>query len=253
MLGKVIKAITSVSERHVETLWRTRLPTSGGAICKLYVRGKHAILPNLPRPKVQMVGSHAYVSLRDCIADLLGHGCSVDTITPRQPDQPVINISHSDRAQRILHNSKLLYLDDDIMVLYLVEWSDGFEPLIFVKSNSGSCWLKTITISPPPHFLHSCSNTYSIALGMDSDSHGDVEELFAQELQALRKGESNVFYHGGLKCNFHVYIELLASLQDQPERRNANHVMLGRSTYTAQWGLLLDFAAVASAIPGCNM
>jgi hypothetical protein len=29
--------------------------------------------------------------------------------------------------------------------------------------------------------------------------------------------------------------------------------MLGRSTYTAQWGLLLDFAAVASAIPSCNM
>jgi hypothetical protein len=117
MLGKVIKAITSVSERHVrgkkrETLWRTRLPTSGVDIHKLYVRGKHAILPNLPRPKVQMVGSHAYVSLRDCIADLLGHGCSVDCITPRQPDQPVINISHSDRAQRILHNSKLLYPDD---------------------------------------------------------------------------------------------------------------------------------------------
>ena len=28
--------------------------------------------------------------------------------------------------------------------------------------------------------------------------------------------------------------------------------MLGRSTYTAQWGHLLDFAAVASGIPGCK-
>ena len=257
MLGKVIKDIRSVTERHLrekkqETLWRTRLPTTGDDIRKLYVRGKHAVLPNLPRPKVQMVGSHAYVSLTDCIADLLGHGCSVDCVIPRKPDEPVISISQSDRAQRILHNSKLMSPDDDVMVLYLVEWSDGFEPSISVKSNRGSCWLKTITISPPPHLLHSCTNTYPIALGMDGESHEEVEQLFAQELWSLRNGEKNVFYHGGLKRNVRVYVELLASLQDQPERRKANYIMLGRSTYTAQWGLLLDFAAVAANIPGCK-
>lgn len=257
MLGKVIKDISSVTERHLrekkqETLWRTRLPSTGGDIRKLYVRGKHALLPNLPRPKVQMVGSHAYVSLSDCIADLLGHGCSVDCVTERNPDEPVISISQSDRAQRILQNSKLMSSDDDVMVLYLVEWSDGFEPSISVKSNRGSCWLKTITISPPSHLIHSCANTYPIALGMDGESHEEVEELFAQELWSLKNGEKNVFYHGGLKRNVRVYVELLASLQDQPERRKANYIMLGRSTYTAQWGLLLDFAAVASRIPGCK-
>ncbi len=96
MLGKVIKDISSVTERHLkekkqETLWRAKLPTTGGDIHKLYVRGKHALLPNLPRPKVQTVGSHAYVSLTDCIADLLGHGCSVDCVIPRKPDEPVIS------------------------------------------------------------------------------------------------------------------------------------------------------------------
>jgi hypothetical protein len=193
------------------------LPTTGGDIQKLYVRGKHALLPNLPRPKVQMVGSHAYVSLTDCIADLLGLGCSVDCVRQRKPDELVISISQSDRAQGILQNSKLMFSDNDIMVLYLVEWSDGFEPSISVKSNRGSCWLKTVTISPPPHLLHSCSNTYPIALGMDGESHEEVEELFAAELRSLKNGEKNVFCHGGLKRNVRVYVELLASLQDQPE------------------------------------
>lgn len=257
MLGKIIKDISFVTGKHLkekkrERLWQTRLPTTGGDIQKLYVRGKHALLPNLPRPKVQMVGSHAYVSLTDCIADLLGHGCSVDCVMPKKPDEPVIHISQSDRAQRILQNSKLVFPGEDVMVLYLVEWSDGFEPSISVKSNRGSCWLKTITISPPSHLLHSCANTYPIALGMDGESHEEVEELFAQELWSLREGEKNLFYHGGLKRNVRVYVELLASLQDQPERRKANYIMLGRSTYTAQWGHLLDFAAVASGIPGCK-
>jgi len=60
------------------------------------------------------------------------------------------------------------------------------------------------------------------------------------------------FYHGGIQKNVRVHLELLASLQDQPERRKANYIMLGRSSYTAQWGLALDFAAVASGIPCCK-
>jgi len=257
MLGNIIKDITIVlgrqsKEKKGSNVWQTRLPTTDSDIRKLYVHGKHAILPNLPRPKVQMVGSHAYVSLADCIADLLGHGCNVDCVTPRKAGEPITNISQSKRAQSILQNSTLMFPDDDVMVLYLVEWSDGFEPSLSVKSNRGSCWLKTVTISPPPHLIHSCCNTYPIALGMDGESHEEVERLFAEELRSFKAGKNNIFYHGGLKRNVRVYIELFASLQDQPERRKANYVMLGRSTYTAQWGLLLDFAAVASHIPGCE-
>lgn len=60
------------------------------------------------------------------------------------------------------------------------------------------------------------------------------------------------FYYGGIQKNVRVHLELLASLQDQPERRKANYIMLGRSSYTAQWGLALDFTAVASGIPCCK-
>ena len=87
---------------------------------------------------------------------------------------------------------------------------------------------------------------------MDGQSHEEVEAAFSKELKLLGSGANNNFYHGGLKRNVRVHLELFASLQDQPEQRKANYIMLGRSTYTAQWGLALDFPAVAVGIPACK-
>ncbi len=42
-------------------------------------------------------------------------------------------------------------------------------------------------------------------------------------------GKNVSFYHGRLKRNITVYLELLVSLQDQPERISANYIMLGGS------------------------
>jgi hypothetical protein len=39
------------------------------------------MLPNLPRLSVIVIGEHVYVSLMDCIADLLGDGVPVDVIS----------------------------------------------------------------------------------------------------------------------------------------------------------------------------
>jgi len=62
----------------------------------------------------------------------------------------------------------------------------------------------------------------------------------------------DTFYHGTLKKNVTVYLELLVSMQDQPERRAANYIMLGSSTYTARWGVSLNTMEVACNIPSCK-
>jgi hypothetical protein len=71
------------------------------------------------------------------------------------------------------------------------------------------------------------------------------------ELKKFQSGESVTFYYGLLKRNITVYLELLVSLQDQPEWQSANSIMLGGSMYTARWGYSLNFGAVASKIPSC--
>jgi hypothetical protein len=97
------------------------------------------------------------------------------------------------------------------------------------------------------------THTYPIAIGMEVENHEEVEKQFAMELQKLRSGALIDFYHGGVKKMVRVYFDLFCSLQDQPERRSANYVMLGGSKYTARWGMAGDFAAVASGIPSCSV
>jgi hypothetical protein len=85
----------------------------------------------------------------------------------------------------------------------------------------------------------------------------EFRRIFA-ELKKFQSGEFVTFYYGLLKRNIIVYLELLVLLQDQPELRLVNFLMLGGSTYTARWGYSLHFGAVASqshhvhlALEGC--
>jgi hypothetical protein len=100
--------------------------------------------------------------------------------------------------------------------------------------------------------IHSLKYTYPIAVGRKGISHEEVEKAFTMELYNLRSGtEKNYFYgaNANTKTNIPVYLELFASLQDQPERRSCNNIMLGNSTYSARWGYAIDLAAVSSGVP----
>lgn len=232
--------------------WPTQVTFTPCLMRSLYCYGKYALLSNLPRPPIRMIDGHACICLRDCIADLFGHGLPVDCIKSHDSALPVSKITESPAAQRILENCKAMHGDKEVLCLYLTEWSDGFEPSMSCKGNRGSCWIKSITISPPHEMLHALSHTYPIAVGLNGESHEEVERFFSKTLIELKSGINNVFYHAGMRRNVTVYVELLVSLQDQPERRAANSLMLGSSTYTAQWGKALDFAQVAKQVPSCN-
>jgi hypothetical protein len=60
--------------------WFTRMPDSFEDMRHLYLEGKTSLIPNLPRPNVIRLQRHAYVSVIDCIADILAHGLELDTI-----------------------------------------------------------------------------------------------------------------------------------------------------------------------------
>jgi len=59
--------------------WKlTQIATSDADICRRCTEGKFALLNNLLCLPVYFVDGHAYVSLRDCVANLLGHGNELD-------------------------------------------------------------------------------------------------------------------------------------------------------------------------------
>jgi hypothetical protein len=237
-LLKMCIQITQQHEKPSQTL-KTILPCTAQLMRSLYVKGKNAILPSLPRPSIRMIGDHAYVSLRDCVADLLGQGLKVQHIsTFESRDGTVSNASESHFSQLIYDRGCEHHGSEPFLCLYITEWSDGFEPSISTKANRGSCWIKTVTISPMSKDIHNLSNTYPIAISRDNVSHECIEKEFSMELKKFQSGESVTFYYGLLKRNVTVSLELLVSLQDQPERRSANSIMLGGSMYTARWGVL---------------
>jgi len=247
-LSSVIKS--KMRQKETVDLWSTKIPTSSRDVRSLYISGKHAIIPNLPRPSVSALKNHAYVSLHECIADLLGHGLDFDSITTDMVPITVKSISDSRQAKIIFEHAKTDHLRK--LVLYLNEWSDAFEPSKSSKSNRGSCWIKSITVGGPTWTTNGTNYTYPIAVGSDGVSHDEVEARFAFELNQFKTGREVSFYHGSKKKNVIVYIELLASLQDQPERRKGNGIMLGGSKYTACWGYTVDIAQVWPVIPPCN-
>ena len=97
-------------------------------------------------------------------------------------------------THNILCSGRELHGETPFLCLYVVEWSDAFEPSISTKSNRGSIWVKTITISPCNNdALQTFQNTYPLAIGYDSVDHESVESLFASDLQEFREGKSVSF------------------------------------------------------------
>ena len=123
----------------------------------------------------------------------------------------------SPKCQRIIRDCKDKY-DVPVLIVFLKEWQDGYDPHFFSKANRGSVWVKTITISEPhdhknesevrDRILRGAHNwlpltffsfcfkiiqfTYAIALGPVSSSHEEVEQKLAEELEELSNPQANI-------------------------------------------------------------
>ena len=228
------------------------LPKCLKLIHSRYCSGKFSILKNLPFPSVKQVGRHSYVSVIECIADLLGNIDSNIEIISDHPHHSLDNMNSCRRAHQIRNESSHLNRSttDSLLTLFIIEWADEMEPSRSIKDNRGGAWMKTITISPNKDRIGSFDNTYAISIGPAGDSHEEIEELYAEEITRLRTGTLK-FYHGKYKKNVCVYADVLASLQDQPARRKSNSILMGNSQYTPRWGHIVDCSAATKPIPSC--
>ena len=174
-------------------LQQSKIPLSLNDVRKQYTSNSRAIVNNLPSPSISVdgYGRHAYVSLIECIQDLIGHTLSVI--------QPILTNSssttqfphHSARALDILNDARrtLSPASENDLIMFLYEWADAFGPSNSCKDNRGSAWAKTVTISYNPNISVEGDNTYVISIGPASDSHECVEQQFAKDLDLLRSGK----------------------------------------------------------------
>jgi hypothetical protein len=258
--------------------WKTVIPTTRQMLRNQIWEGRKSFLSNIPYPSVEQVGSHGYCSLRACIRDRLAHGFPLEKIEQRDGDNrdPVRTSMQSENSQRKLRLCLHLY-KEPVLVLFLKEWQDGYDPHSFSKTNRGSCWVKLITIAEPHDHRNSpevsthdedtlvygprrrltdCSSkfTYPIALGPAEAIHEEVEKRLATELRELSdpSDDRNVMYSKIHQCDIRVHVVLSCSLMDQPERRGANYMLAGNSLNGARWGYTVNLKEIKDRLVPCK-
>ena len=134
---------------------------------------------------------------------------------------------------------------------YCIDWYDGCDPNSSTKQNRGSVWVKTITFGAPRKDRNSFHHTYVIAVGPDHVGHRVVEEQFQQELEYMKQQDLRIYSKA--HCAFvSVHMELMATLADQPARREANWLSHGNGTYGARFGVAADLHSLMVGVPACE-
>jgi len=65
------------------------------------------MLATLPRPQVTSFDGHGYVSLHDCVSDILAHGLDLNAIVSQSENPLVTKLSECKVSQAIFDNAVL--------------------------------------------------------------------------------------------------------------------------------------------------
>lgn len=242
--------------------WGIIIPSTTNDLRKYYMEGKHSVLQNLPCPPISgSIKGHSYVSIVDCIRDFLGHTgtgkiAALDLESEMTfPNNGFVSDTADSRHVAIVVEracQKFTIPNNKPLVLLLFFWSDDFEPNSMSKSMRGSAWIKTMTILSRKENGQSATHTYPIALGKKNDSHEEVEAAINREMALVQDGKIGPFYDGRNRKLVHLFFDVHATLQDQPERRGANGVANGNSKFNARWGVSGDHAQIYDVLKCCQ-
>jgi len=258
IISKTVELNASIIATDKSTPYlMSRLPVTPQIIDSVYVRGKYSLYQNVPCPTVTVLDNHGYVSLIDCVSHLLSFSdrYTAYTATYSSPilSSTVQRITDCTSVKAIAERAHAAYGEEPVVALYLTEWSDDFDPNVSTKSNRQSCWIKTLTIwsCNLEDVMDKMSAKFPIAVGKKGSSHEAVEMAFEDELKRLQSGTC-LFFNKSSNTEVPVYLELLVSLQDQPERRSTNHLMLGGGKYSARWGFSCNAGEATNVLPTCE-
>ena len=245
-----VSSSTSPSKNQL----RIFFPTNDADIRNRYVIGKRSIVNNLPRPNIEMFNDHSYTSIRQCIAHFLASGKIAHPINLSQPNKKRY-ITDSNAAVAIRKRGYAINNNvdkNDIMILLGLQWSDAFDPNSSTKSNRGAVWIKTVTFVSNTFHNNNLHDTFPIAIGLKSNNHDDIERRFVEELLELGSGINNSFYCSAKKRYITVHFEIIASLGDQPERREINYLIGGNGKFGAHYLFSADIDAIRNVLSPCR-
>ena len=232
----------------------TKLPITGADMRQSYLVGKRSITSNLPRPTIFLIDNHSYASVKECIAHFLAVGKLPHPI-PREESSSCTSISDSHAAvaaQKRAYSANDDVNAENVITLLGVQWSDAFDPNSSIKSNRGAVWIKTVTFVSQLYECNKPDDTFVISIGLKNSNHDAIENKFISELTELNSGINNLFFSSQLQRNIRIHFEIIASLGDQPERREINYLAGGNSKFGARYLYAANMEELMDVLPPCE-
>jgi len=260
-LSEILRLVTQkfLKDRKSHPL-SIHLPQTPSSVRQRFMEGTFAVLPNLPHPDVKTLGEFSFVSLKECVQDLLAHGVSIEKIQQSADDTEENNNNNVVRKVRECKESKALYNRSQSLseipdiVISIFVWSDAFEPNTSSKQNRGSVYLKTVSfVRPEFSTANPNAYTYCVAVGPVKSDREVVERKFYEELESFSTTPLPRFFSKEENKVCTVYLEVLCVLQDQPERRKVNYLAYGNSNFHGRWGWSCDFKSLSTVLPSCTV
>ena len=246
-----------------------RFPTEPNHIRTMYMDSVNSISENIPRPKVDRLENHSYVSLFEVVSHFLStHSKNLKFISMQAyegfletSESNVRNAFQSKRFRMLLDNAKKKCVTGNPKILWATMWSDDHEPNNVVQ-NRGSVHLVTISIGNPNfkkngnNVVRQGTDTYPLSMSAKSSDHEEIEVMLARELRRFSRSELSCdpVFVTDMRTNIEheVYLEVVASLQDQSERRSSNKLLGGNSQFHCRWQWSCDVGFIARNLTPCN-
>lgn len=239
-------------------LWSIRIPQTGNDLRRQIIEGSNSIVANLPIPTIHDdIGGHSYISVVDCIRDLLAHPAvqNIAILSENLADgtsEVVGHCSDSKRARELLIAATSYDGPGRSIKIYIFLWSDDWEPNRLSKAGRGSIWMLTMTVGTILDNGHCINHTYPIAVGKKGDDHSPVIARIEEDCQRMRTGNTSPFFVGVTKKRVRVICDVFACLHDQPEKREFNSMRGGTSHHTGRFGVSANHVLLYPKLKACE-
>ena len=241
------------------------LPTNTPDMRRYYMDAKSSVSNNVPRPLCKMLNNHSIVSIIDCISDCIAHGeCSIISydnliqLSEVTTNSKYDSLCNSIVLKSIINNTKQRMLSqsiDDhfpIINVFVILWSDDFEPNNSIKSNRQSAWIITCTLIIIQNDYQLFKSTYPLSIGYKGHLHKESYKAIFNDLKYLNSGKFIVMYSGYYQSPVYIHAELLAVVNDQPERRSSLALSGGNSTFHSRFSYSCDYTKTKLPIVSCT-
>jgi hypothetical protein len=236
-----------------------QFPTTYNDLCRHYTTGVHSMSMNMPRPESTMLLNHSYLHIHECIADLLLQGKVTLTTTHNLSthQQKSNSIFGTKIANMIVNEAIVRYREQALLVslplitVFVMLWSDDFEPNKSQKADRHGVWALTATFFVMNHEGFPEFITYPISFGSKGIDHEEVHKQILKDILSLRSGTYTIMYSTYLKTPICVHADIFAVLCDHPERRSTLKLAAGNSYYHTQFGKSCPFKTLQHVILPC--